>query len=102
VLQSQAGHDRTLSEAIIVMARKLGLKVIAEGVEDADQRDFLINARCDLAQGFLCQTFAGSPVRIDVIGKIENAKRIRKSKSRPETKSHSSGTPQKRLRAFAA
>jgi len=45
--------DLALSEAIIVMAHKLGLKVIAEGVETASQRDILADSGCDYAQGFL-------------------------------------------------
>jgi len=44
--------DAVLCEAIIVMAHKLGLKVIAEGVETAQQRDLLIRANCDYAQGY--------------------------------------------------
>ena len=45
--------DMALCEAIIVMAHKLGLKVIAEGVETEQQRDLLAHAGCDYAQGYL-------------------------------------------------
>ncbi|MGZ3184145.1 MAG: EAL domain-containing protein [Telluria sp.] len=48
-----ASSDMALSEAIIVMAHKLELQVIAEGVETAQQRDLLLAAGCDYAQGFL-------------------------------------------------
>ncbi len=46
-------QNKALCEAIIVMAHKLGLKVIAEGVETTRQLDFLANAGCDFAQGYL-------------------------------------------------
>ena len=46
-------NDLALSEAIIVMAHKLGIKVVAEGVETAEQRDMLAAAGCDYAQGYL-------------------------------------------------
>ncbi|WP_373989606.1 EAL domain-containing protein [Duganella sp. BuS-21] len=45
--------DMALSEAIIVMAHKLELKVIAEGVETPEQRDLLAAAGCDYGQGYL-------------------------------------------------
>jgi diguanylate cyclase (GGDEF)-like protein/PAS domain S-box-containing protein len=45
--------DMALSEAIIVMAHKLGLQVIAEGVETVAQRDLLLAAGCDYGQGYL-------------------------------------------------
>ena len=46
-------HDRAICEAIISMAHKLGMKVIAEGVETNDQYNLLIDAGCDYGQGFL-------------------------------------------------
>lgn len=45
--------DKALCEAIIVMAHKLGLQVIAEGVETEQQRDLLLAYGCDYAQGWL-------------------------------------------------
>ncbi|MGZ3159027.1 MAG: bifunctional diguanylate cyclase/phosphodiesterase, partial [Burkholderiaceae bacterium] len=46
-------NDMALCEAIIVMSHKLGIKVIAEGVETIEQRDLLAAAGCDFAQGYL-------------------------------------------------
>jgi diguanylate cyclase (GGDEF)-like protein/PAS domain S-box-containing protein len=46
-------ESMALSEAIIVMAHKLGLKVIAEGVETEEQKDLLDAAGCDYVQGYL-------------------------------------------------
>lgn len=45
--------DLALCEAIIVMAHKLGLQVIAEGVETEAQRDLLAAVGCDFGQGYL-------------------------------------------------
>lgn len=46
-------NDRVLTEAIVMMAHKLGLKVVAEGVETEFQRNLLSLAGCDYAQGYL-------------------------------------------------
>ncbi|HEY0845574.1 MAG TPA: EAL domain-containing protein [Noviherbaspirillum sp.] len=48
--------SRTIAETIIVMAHKLGLKVIAEGIETEEQRQWLAQAGCDYGQGFLFST----------------------------------------------
>ena len=48
-----ASDALVLCEAIIVMAHKLDIKVIAEGVETPLQRDLLLAAGCDFAQGYL-------------------------------------------------
>jgi len=45
--------DLALCEAIIVMAHKLGLKVIAEGIETEEQRNLLVSNGCDYGQGYL-------------------------------------------------
>lgn len=45
--------DRAIVESIIVMARRLGIKLVAEGVETREQADLLRTADCDMAQGFL-------------------------------------------------
>ncbi|MGZ5051428.1 MAG: EAL domain-containing protein [Methylobacter sp.] len=50
---SLGSNDMTLCEAIIEMAHKLQLKVIAEGVETQDQCDLLQQLGCDYAQGYL-------------------------------------------------
>lgn len=50
---SKDSDDLALCEAIIVMAHKLDIKVVAEGVETEAQRDLLQAAGCDFGQGFL-------------------------------------------------
>jgi EAL domain-containing protein (putative c-di-GMP-specific phosphodiesterase class I) len=45
--------DMALCDAIIVMAHKLGIKVVAEGVETEGQRRLLAASKCDYAQGYL-------------------------------------------------
>ena len=45
--------NKTIAESIIVMAHRLGLKVIAEGIETEEQRDVLAAAGCDYGQGYL-------------------------------------------------
>jgi EAL domain-containing protein (putative c-di-GMP-specific phosphodiesterase class I) len=46
-------NDRAIAEAIVVMAHKLGLKTIAEGVETTGQRDLLAAVGCEFVQGYL-------------------------------------------------
>ncbi|MRV71850.1 EAL domain-containing protein [Duganella sp. FT92W] len=49
-----SSDDLVLCEAMIMMAHKLGLKVIAEGVESKAQHAMLKSAGCDFIQGYLC------------------------------------------------
>lgn len=53
---AEVGHGTTngaLVASLIAMAHALGLWVVAEGVETADQLQFLIARGCDAAQGYL-------------------------------------------------
>jgi EAL domain-containing protein (putative c-di-GMP-specific phosphodiesterase class I) len=47
-------RDRIVVRSLIQLARELGLKVVVEGVESADQLHLLKEWDCDLYQGFLC------------------------------------------------
>ena len=46
-------EDLALCEAITVMAHKLGIKVVAEGIETMEQHDLLTLVGCDYGQGNL-------------------------------------------------
>jgi EAL domain-containing protein (putative c-di-GMP-specific phosphodiesterase class I) len=46
--------SKAIVSAIIAMAHKLSLEVIAEGVENDEQLDFLRKEKCHFFQGFLC------------------------------------------------
>jgi EAL domain-containing protein (putative c-di-GMP-specific phosphodiesterase class I) len=46
-------NNQEIVRAIISMARSLRIESLAEGVETAAQRDFLISEGCDSIQGYL-------------------------------------------------
>jgi diguanylate cyclase (GGDEF)-like protein/PAS domain S-box-containing protein len=45
--------DMAITSAVIAMAHKLGMKVVAEGIETQEQLDFLKKNNCDDGQGYL-------------------------------------------------
>jgi diguanylate cyclase (GGDEF)-like protein len=50
---SADANDWTIAQTIIAMAHSLRLQVIAEGVETEEQRAFLADQGCQMAQGYL-------------------------------------------------
>lgn len=45
-------NDLAITNAIIALSHNLGLEVVAEGVETAEQMEYLSNHNCDLIQGY--------------------------------------------------
>ncbi|WDD97456.1 EAL domain-containing protein [Thalassomonas actiniarum] len=49
---SQGSDDLIICEAMVVMAKKLGIKVIAEGIESTEQMQLLKDMGCQYGQGY--------------------------------------------------
>lgn len=69
------GDSRSLARAIVLIGRKMGLKVVAEGVETRRQLQYIKRSRCDVIQGYLISrpvpeqdalALAGSNLRLDI------------------------------------
>ena len=56
-------NDAKLVRSTIDLAHALGLKVVAEGIEDAANLAFLRDIRCDYAQGY----FIDRPMPFDAL-----------------------------------
>jgi EAL domain-containing protein (putative c-di-GMP-specific phosphodiesterase class I) len=62
-------NDAAISAAAIQLAHSLGLAVVAEGVENTAQMDYLRNLHCDLAQGY----FISRPMSAEACGHFMHA-----------------------------
>ena len=51
-LDSRNGANRVIIKAMIDVAHKLGIHTLCEGMETDEQRQFLLEAGCELGQGF--------------------------------------------------
>jgi diguanylate cyclase (GGDEF)-like protein len=52
-IDSEDNTSNTLIETILVMAQRLDIKVVAEGIETVEQLKFLVDHGCDFGQGYL-------------------------------------------------
>ena len=52
-LDDHNGANREIIKAMIGVAKKLGVHTLCEGMETEEQKQFLIEAGCELAQGYL-------------------------------------------------
>ena len=62
-------EDAAIVSAIIAIAHSLGLQVVAEGVETAEQLAFLRSLGCDMAQGYLFS----KPLTADAFARLLNS-----------------------------
>ena len=73
VRMRDAGYPRNIVAMIVSLAHTLGLKVIAEGVEDVEQRRMLLDLGCDQIQGYL----VGRPMPADEVDALLRQARAR-------------------------
>jgi EAL domain-containing protein (putative c-di-GMP-specific phosphodiesterase class I) len=69
VRMRDAGYPRNIVAMIVSLAHTLGLRVVAEGVEDHEQVRLLRELGCDQIQGF----YVSRPVPADQVGALLNA-----------------------------
>ncbi len=71
-------ENREIVNTIIMLARNLGLKVVAEGVEEPHQLDMLKEMKCDNAQGFMFSRPVDQRLATGILQEFLNALRERK------------------------
>lgn len=71
--QNSSGHDLKLVTAMINLAHSIGLKVVAEGVENDMQFDFLRQSGCNLVQGYLLGKPMPAEAICDMLGSSQKA-----------------------------
>jgi len=71
-------ENETLVTTIINMVHGIGKKLVAEGVETAKQKQFLIQNKCDIAQGFLYSKAVAANDFINFFDSTNNVVSIKK------------------------
>ena len=67
---NEGGKDKAIVESILLLAKRLGIKVIAEGVETAEQYSLLGAIGVDKTQGY----YHGKPAPADSCTALLSAK----------------------------
>lgn len=68
--------DQIIVRSTITMAHELGLSVIAEGVEDIESQNFLVELGCDYIQGYYLAKPMSFDALIHWINEFENEKKL--------------------------
>jgi diguanylate cyclase (GGDEF)-like protein len=71
----------TVVESVITMAHRLGLRVVAEGVETEAQKDGLLDANCDELQGY----YFSKPIPADAVADLLGTKACDKAGTLADT-----------------
>jgi diguanylate cyclase (GGDEF)-like protein len=74
VRMKEAGYPRNIVAMIVSLAHTLGLKVVAEGVEEDEQVSMLRDLGCDQIQGYLV-SWPLPPAQIESLLRAETAKK---------------------------
>jgi PAS domain S-box-containing protein len=67
-----------MSEAIIVLARALGLEIVAEGIETEDQKGFLNELHCTYGQGYFFSKPLSAETMTEWLGRSQDAQLVGK------------------------
>lgn len=81
--------DMAITAAVIAMAHKLNMEVVAEGIESAEQVFFLNEHQCEFGQGF----FFSPPRPLAEIREALERESAAQSSSSPSRKSSTGGSP---------
>ena len=67
VPSGRGDRESALVDAVFRLGRSLGLVTIAEGIEDAEQRDRLISLGCRVGQGYLFARPMAEPAALEFL-----------------------------------